>query len=130
MVGNQVDYTIFMRQLAGFDSQSPENNAVLRDQYVNRDAFNQWATKYRQRLQIEQSDDRQRQQKMKQVNPRYVLRNYLVQESIEKAERGDFSEVDRLLNLLKNPFTENPDDDSYADYPPGWASKISVSCSS
>ena len=130
MVGNQVDYTIFMRQLADFDSQSPENNAVLRDQYVNRDAFNQWATKYRQRLQIEQSDDRQRQQKMKQVNPRYVLRNYLVQESIEKAEQGDFSEVDRLLNLLKNPYTENSDDDSYADYPPDWASKISVSCSS
>jgi uncharacterized protein YdiU (UPF0061 family) len=130
MIGNQVDYTIFMRQLAKFNSKSLENNDELRDQYVNRDAFDQWAVNYQQRLQAEGSEDDDRQERMNQVNPRYILRNYMAQQAIEQAEQGDYSEIERLFNLLKDPFSENPGDDAYAAHPPEWASKISVSCSS
>ena len=38
---------------------------------------------------------------MNRVNPKYVLRNYLVQTAIEKAQQKDFSEIDRLLTLLQ-----------------------------
>lgn len=35
---------------------------------------------------------------------RFVLRNYMAQEVIEKAEAGDFSGVRNLLQLLKDPY--------------------------
>ena len=47
---------------------------------------------------------------MNQVNPRFILRNYLLQEAIEKAEQNnDYSGVKNLLALAKNPF-EEPED--------------------
>ena len=43
---------------------------------------------------------------MNRVNPKYVLRNYLAQTAIEKAQQKDFSEIDRLLTLLQNPYSD------------------------
>jgi uncharacterized protein YdiU (UPF0061 family) len=37
---------------------------------------------------------------------RFTLRNWLAQRAIERAEIGDFSELNRLLELLKRPFAE------------------------
>jgi uncharacterized protein YdiU (UPF0061 family) len=67
---------------------------------------------------------------MDNVNPNYVLRNYLAQVAIEKAQEKDFSEIEKLLTLLENPFDEHPDYHSYAELPPDWAADIEVSCSS
>ena len=44
---------------------------------------------------------------MNRVNPRFILRNYLLQEAIEKAENNnDYSGVTRLLTMAKTPFDE------------------------
>ena len=67
---------------------------------------------------------------MNAVNPKYVLRNYLAQAAIEKAQHKDFSEVERLLQVLQNPFDEQPENEHYAALPPDWASTLEVSCSS
>jgi uncharacterized protein YdiU (UPF0061 family) len=64
------------------------------------------------------------------VNPKYVLRNYLAQAAIEKAQNGDFSEVSKLLAILERPFDEQPEHEAYAALPPDWASHLEVSCSS
>jgi uncharacterized protein YdiU (UPF0061 family) len=64
------------------------------------------------------------------VNPKYVLRNYLAQVAIEKAQNKDFSEVERLLSVLERPFDEQPENEHYAALPPDWASHLEVSCSS
>jgi len=64
------------------------------------------------------------------VNPKYVLRNYLAQIAIEKAQNKDFSEIARLLGVLEKPFDDQPENDKYAELPPDWASDIEVSCSS
>jgi len=37
---------------------------------------------------------------------RFVLRNYIAQNAIDKAEKGDFSEVRNVLSLLQNPFSD------------------------
>jgi uncharacterized protein YdiU (UPF0061 family) len=67
---------------------------------------------------------------MNRVNPKYVLRNYLAQIAIEKAQQKDFSEIDRLLAILQKPFEEHPGMESYAAPPPNWGKHIVVSCSS
>jgi uncharacterized protein YdiU (UPF0061 family) len=67
---------------------------------------------------------------MDRVNPRYVLRNYLAQQAIERAEQGDYGEVDRLLAVLSRPFDEQEGRAHYAAEPPEWGRALAVSCSS
>ena len=65
------------------------------------------------------------------VNPKYVLRNYMAQVAIENAEQNqDYTEIDRLMRVLRSPFDEHPDMAHYAEPPPNWADSIQVSCSS
>ncbi|GAO37059.1 hypothetical protein SCT_2474 [Sulfuricella sp. T08] len=131
MHANKVDYTHLFRSLGNFKSTSGEQNSVVRDQFIDRPAFDAWAETYRARLQNEPGTDEERKVRMDRVNPKYILRNYLAQVAIDKAEKErDFSEVDRLLKLLGRPFDEQPEMADYAASPPDWAQHISVSCSS
>ena len=126
MEENQVDYSLFFRQLCYF-SNSHRN---VRDMFVDRSAFDDWATLYVQRLSQQQSSDQDRSATMLETNPKYILRNYMAQAAIEKAEQGDYSEVNLLLEVLQSPFAEHPEAEHYAGLPPDWAETISVSCSS
>lgn len=131
MQAGQVDYTHLFRSLGHFNSASGEDNAKLRDQFIDRAAFDTWAATYRARLHAEQSVDAERKPRMGGANPKYILRNYLAQNAIRSAEQSrDFSEVGRLLELLKRPFDEQPERENYAALPPDWARHIEVSCSS
>ncbi|MDR9435971.1 MAG: YdiU family protein [Thiohalophilus sp.] len=130
MQANQVDYTRLFRALCDFDTHPQARNETIRNLFVEREAFDHWAQQYRQQLEREQSDDTSRREALRKVNPKYVLRNYMAQIAIDKAQQNDFSEVDRLLEVLRDPFAEHPDMDHYAGEPPGWANQIEVSCSS
>lgn len=130
MQQNLVDYSIFFRRLGKLNSQPSEADQAIRDLFLERSVFDAWVEQYRQRLAQEGSIDTERQARMKQVNPAYILRNYLAQLAIEQAEAGDASEVERLLKLLQDPFTEQAGMERYMDHPPAWADSISVSCSS
>lgn len=130
MQQNLVDYTIFFRRLSKLGLQVNESEQAVRDLFVDRTAFDAWALQYRERLEQEQSVDAERQIRMQEVNPAYILRNYMAQQAIAKAEQGDASEVELLLKLLQQPFTEQVGMERYMDHPPAWADSISVSCSS
>ncbi|MBI5430072.1 MAG: YdiU family protein [Nitrosomonadales bacterium] len=131
MQASRLDYTNLFRSLGQFNSAAEADNSQLRDQFIDRATFDGWAAAYRIRLQQESGTDSERKARMDRINPKYILRNYLAQIAIEKAEKDrDYSEVDRLLNLLAKPFDEQPGMESYAAPPPEWAQHISVSCSS
>ena len=131
MDSSRVDYTSFFRSLSKFRQDSQDGNAGIRDQFLHREAFDDWATRYRGRLQAEKSQDEERKVRMNQTNPKYVLRNHLAQQAIEQAtQHQDYSEIDRLLNLLKDPYSEHPDMEEYAAPPPPGNTPIIVSCSS
>lgn len=130
MHANRVDYTLFWRNLAQVGSQDGSRDAPVRDLFLDRAAWDAWAAEYRARLQAEQSDDAARGVAMRQVNPKYVLRNHLAETAIRAARDKDFSEVDRLLAVLSTPFDEQPGAEHYAALPPDWASGLEVSCSS
>jgi uncharacterized protein YdiU (UPF0061 family) len=131
MQASQLDYTNLFRSLGNFDSAPDAHNSQLRNQFIDRLAFDAWAANYRLRLQHETVTDSERKARMDRINPKYILRNYLAQVAIESAEKDrDFSEIERLLKLLGKPFDEQPEMASYAAPPPEWAQQISVSCSS
>lgn len=130
MQQNLVDYTIFFRRLSQLTLTANRFEQTIRDLFLERTAFDQWVERYRQRLAQESSVDTERQLQMQGVNPAYILRNYMAQQAIEQAERGDASELERLLKLLQQPFTEQAGMERYADHPPAWADQISLSCSS
>jgi serine/tyrosine/threonine adenylyltransferase len=128
--GSHADYTIVWRELGGFLSGRGMVNDRLREHFLNRERFDAWAVQYAERLRAERSRDDDRQQAMNRVNPKYVLRNYLAQAAIEKAQQKDFAEIDRLLALLQRPYTDQPGMEGYAAPPPNWGKHLSVSCSS
>ncbi len=90
--------------------------------FLNRERFDDWALRYRDRLRSEQSLDHERSARMNRVNPKYVLRNYLAQVAIEKAQQKDFSEIERLYTLLQHPYSDQPGMEAYALRPPTGAS--------
>jgi serine/tyrosine/threonine adenylyltransferase len=127
---HHVDYTNLFRALGLFQTEAESLNNPLRDFFLDRESFDQWARRYKDRLREEGSRDENRLARMNRVNPKYVLRNYLAQTAIEKAQQKDFSEIDRLLALLQNPYTDQLGMDAYAAPPPNWGKHLAVSCSS
>ena len=130
MAQDRADMNITFRRLARFDSGPEAANPAIRDLFVDREAFDGWAARYRQRLQSEGSVDAERATRMNRVNPKYVLRNHLAETAIVRARVGDFSEVELLATLLQRPFDEQPEHEADAGFPPDWASHLEVSCSS
>ncbi len=128
---NRVDYTNFFRALGKIKQAGIDSNAPVRTMFTNIAAFDAWALQYQQRLAMEELSDGERKREMDGVNPKYILRNHLAQIAIEKAvSTRDYTEIDRLRQLLSHPFDEQPEMEQYAAPPPDGAKRIAVSCSS
>ncbi|MCG8567816.1 MAG: YdiU family protein [Desulfobacterales bacterium] len=80
-----------------------------------------WLHQRRQLLKAFPMDPERRRCAMDQVNPKYVLRNYLVQEAIDLAEQGDDSRIHTLLKLIETPYARQPGMEEFAKKQPEWA---------
>jgi len=130
MHASHADFTLTFRHLSRLSKHDASGDAPVRDLFIDRDAFDQWANRYRARLSEEARDDAARADAMNRVNPKYVLRNHLAEVAIRRAKEKDFSEVERLARVLRRPFDEQPEYAAYAALPPDWADSLEVSCSS
>ena len=128
---NHVDYTAFFRRLGAFSSAGTDSNSHLSELFSDRSAFDAWADAYRRRLRSEARKDLERRALMDRVNPRFVLRNHLAHTAIIMAtEKRDYSEIDKLRRLLRNPYEDQPGMEHYAAAPPDWSKNLVVGCSS
>ncbi|HZH34193.1 MAG TPA: YdiU family protein [Pyrinomonadaceae bacterium] len=127
---NSVDYTRFFRRLCDFKTGAAEKNSLLQGMFIAPLSFDGWAARYRARLLGENSVDDERSERMRLINPKYILRNHIAQSAIEKAQNRDYTEVDELLKVLQNPFDEQPEMERFAEPPPAGSRRIAVSCSS
>ncbi|WP_130834916.1 protein adenylyltransferase SelO [[Erwinia] mediterraneensis] len=128
MAQERSDYTRTFRLLS--NTQQQESRSALRDEFIDREAFDGWYQRYRQRLLQEERTDEERQRVMKAANPAVVLRNYLAQQVIEEAERGETALLQRLHQALQHPYSDNPAWEEFPRRPPDWGKTLEVSCSS
>ncbi len=122
----EADFTLSFRRLAS----AVQDSDVFLSGFGDRAAAQAWLDRYLQRVARDKRDDAQRVAQMNGVNPLYVLRNHLAENAIRAAAAQDTSEIDTLLYLLRDPYTEKPGYERYASEPPEWAGLLEVSCSS
>ena len=120
----QVDYTLFLRTLSHYEG---DRTALLRTGLYHK-PMNEWLDRYDER--IKELDQTERKAQMLSANPKYVLKNYMLQEAIDAAEDGNFSVVDDLFKIAQNPFNEHPQFERWAGATPDEFKNKKLSCSS
>ncbi len=125
----ETDMTIFFRNLARIPLQNASEEQLLEilepAYYTSPEAVKtsllDWLGKYQERRIRQNLSPSESRLLMNQANPKYVLRNYLAQEAIDLAQSGDTSRIDELLNLLKKPYDEQPENERFFTRRPEWA---------
>lgn len=107
MSRSEVDYTIFFREL----SHIPENITALKKSFyikTSSDLDEQWQTWLSNwRAQINKAGDLPSiSQKMKQTNPKYTWREWLIVPAYQQAEKGDYTLIKELQDVLSQPYSE------------------------
>ena len=133
----EIDMTIFFRLLSSFKKEQPEKGIeLIQDAFYTPDKlvgeilndWKHWFVSYAKRLEKENISYEEREQGMKTTNPKYVLRNYMAQLAIDKADKGDISLVKEIYELLKKPYSEQPEFEHWFAKRPEWA-RHKVGCS-
>ncbi len=91
-------------------------------------ALEAWLQAYRQRCRGDRLADTERTQIMKQSNPIYVPRNWLLQQAIDAATNGDLSELQQLQRVLAAPYQWQVGAERFASKRPEWA-RVRAGCS-
>lgn len=134
MQQTEVDYCIFHRKLADVSSDAMVDVILkapdgIREAFYDfdgmskgaRDAMRAWLDAYVSRLREEGRPDPERRAAMNRVNPKYVMRNYLAQLAIDAAEQGDGARLLETLDVMRDPYGEQPGREEYAARRPEWA---------
>ena len=123
MESEKLDYTNTFRNLMHTltNKISPE---------LSSEISKSWVVSFLKRHSIETMSQEKRLELMSQMNPKFILRNYMAQEAIEAAEKNDFLLLNTLLIVLTQPFEEFPEHQKFANKPPKWAKDLEISCSS
>jgi len=131
----ETDMTIFFRKLSDFTDNNSGLQLTKESFYdfenISTDVtntWNLWFKRYDERLKIERASIEERKEKMNAVNPKYVLRNYMSQLAIDEADKGNYTLIDALFQLLKKPYSEQPENEKWFAKRPEWA-RNKVGCS-
>ena len=113
------DFTLTFRRLVRA-AESPDTDAMLRRAFPEPEAFDAWAAAWRERLAIDPLSPSERAEMMRTANPAFIPRNVKVEEVLAAAEAGERAPFERFATILRRPFEDQPDAESFAEpAPPG-----------
>ncbi|WP_309496223.1 protein adenylyltransferase SelO family protein [Sulfurovum sp.] len=121
-----VDHTLFFRTLSRYNGEKSDLYDIAMDPVV----VDKWLKLYDARLLKETRTQEERQSGMLKINPKYILKNYMLENAIRLAEHGDFSMVETLLYISEHPYDELPEFEHFAGDTPEEHKNIGLSCSS
>ena len=108
MLETFVDYTIFFRELSSIPNnieglkksfyKDIDHNTKLQRSWLN------WLTKWNNSIDVDTQDILS--SKMKSVNPKYILREWFLVDAYEAANKGDYSLIYELQEVMNNPYLE------------------------
>ena len=138
----ETDMTIFFRNLGNIskdlqiDAENADFLTEVKDAFYKPEelkgtVLNEWKLwfeNYILRLSKEHQSDADRKTQMNSVNPKYVLRNYMAQLAIDDANKGDYQLIDNFLNMLRQPYAEQNENQKWFAKRPEWA-RHKVGCS-
>jgi len=105
IANQQVDFTLFFRHLtrtaASYDSEA------LSALFPDKEAFKTWFTQWQEAV-----DSAKGLAAMKTTNPILIPRNHRVEQAIQGAYAGDYTQFNRLTEALEKPFEDR---EEYAD---------------
>ena len=81
----------------------------------------EWLQRHAARLRDDPLPAAERRERMRLANPKYVLRNYLAQQGIDRAEAGDPSGIAELLDVLRRPYDDQSGCERFSARRPDWA---------
>jgi len=136
---HEIDMTLWFRALAdmadkGSDPAAPSLDvfaAAFYDETKREEgeaALLDWLRRYAARLVDDPLSAGERHARMQAANPKYVLRNWLAQEAIDRAHGGDMAGIGELLDVMRRPYDDQPGRGHYAAKRPDWA-KNKAGCS-
>ncbi|MGB3401213.1 MAG: protein adenylyltransferase SelO family protein [Microcoleaceae cyanobacterium] len=107
MTDSEVDYTIFFREL----SHIPDDVAALKKSFYVKtsqqldDGWQSWLLSWRD-LVILGGNLAETSTKMKQTNPKYTWREWLIVPAYQQAMQGDYTLIKELQEVLSYPYDE------------------------
>ena len=128
---SSLDFHYFFQMLALF--ATPQQSQF--ESFIpTSKAWTLWMGRYQQRINFENNES-QRQQLIATNTPKLILRNYIAQEIIQAAEKGDYIPLDNWFNWLQKPYAppkifNTPEYSHYLMPPPAHHKEMALSCSS
>lgn len=90
--------------------------------------FKGWNNQWKARLSRQGESQKQAQELMKKSNPNVIPRNHRVENAIEAAENGDFSVMEKLLDIITEPYTYTKEQEEYTKLPEPTSCRYQTYC--
>lgn len=138
MMQTSVDYTVFFREL----SSIPDDISLLKKSFyknLNEEMdkrWSAWLTKWTSLITARSSTPEDISTQMKGVNPKYILREWILAPAYQQAASGNYALIRELQEVMTQPYTEQSkevDEKYYRLKPPEFSEVGGVShlsCSS
>src|SRR5210317_1420449 len=96
MENNKADFANTFCNL--MDIQSIKDPIYQNQEYLN------WTTKWKKRLEKNNTGKEKYLELMRSVNPIFIPRNHKVEEALKDASENKLNLLNKLIDILKNPF--------------------------
>ena len=114
MLETSVDYTIFFRELSNisdnFDSLQKSFYRDLSDEVELQKRWSKWFINWKSLIKKECTASNKStallSEEMKLINPKFILREWILVPAYQKAKEGDYSLIKELQEVMINPYSE------------------------